>query len=68
MYPDKTHTRKISLSILKYSTLHLRPILHCSIDSMNRLPHAPPPPLNYRDGLSTEGCRALLFIIDVWIL
>ena len=51
MYPDKTHTRKISLSILKYSTLHLRPILHCSIDSMNRIL---PPLLNYRDGLSTE--------------
>ena len=51
MYPDKTHTRKISLSILKYSTLHLRPILHCSIDSMNRIP---PPLLHYRDGLSTE--------------
>ena len=34
MYADKTYTRKISISILKYSTLYTRPTLHCSIYSV----------------------------------
>ena len=58
--PDKTYTRKISISILKYSTLYNRPTLHCSIHSVN----SP----TYRDGLSIEGLRALLFISNAWIL
>ena len=38
MYPDKTYTRKISISILKYSTLYTWPPLHCSNYSVNT-PH-----------------------------
>ena len=55
MSPDKTYTRKISISILKYSTLYTRPTLHCSIHSVN--------PPTYRDGLSAEGWRALLSLV-----
>ena len=32
MYSDNTHTRKVSISILKYITLYTRPALHCSIE------------------------------------
>ena len=59
MYPDKTYTRKVSISILKYSTLYTRPTLHCSIHSVK--------PLTYKDGLSIEGCRILFFISNTWI-
>ena len=52
MYPYKKYTRKITISILEYSTLCTRPTLHCSIHSVN--------PLSYRDGLSKEKWRALL--------
>ena len=53
MYPDKTYTRKISISILKYSTLYTRPTLHCSVYSVNPLP------LLIGWFLSKEGWRAL---------
>ena len=60
MYPDKTYTRKISISILKYSTSYTRPTLHCSICSVNL-----PPPFLYSQGwfISKEGCRALLLLV-----
>ena len=60
MYPDKTYTRKISISILIYSTLYTRPTLHCSINNVN--------PFTHTNGLSIEGWRALLFISNAWIL
>ena len=31
IYPDKTYTRKMSISILKYSTLYTRPTLYAII-------------------------------------
>ena len=34
MYSVKAHTRKISISILKYSILYTRPTFHCNIDSV----------------------------------
>ena len=54
MYPDKIYTRKITISISKYSMLYTRPTLHCIIHSVN--------PLTDRDRLSIEELRAPLFI------
>ena len=44
MYPDKTFTWKISISIQKYSTLYTRPALYYSIYSVTPFP-SPPAPL-----------------------
>ena len=56
MYPDKTCTRKISISILRYSPLYTRPALYCSIYSVNP---PLPSPLPQFDGPT----RNVLFIL-----
>ena len=56
MYPDKTYTRKGSISILRYSTLYTRPTLHCRIHSVN--------PVTYRGGfLQKDGKYFFLLVM-----
>ena len=59
MYPDKTYTRKISISILKCSTLCTRPTLRCRIYSVN----PPSAPFTHRDGLYLSKGGAVLSLL-----